>query len=138
MNEAGFIRYVVSKLPPSIHSQSMTMGSLTHGGTPDRYFDGPAHDLWVEFKYIDAMPRSRSVGGVDDKKRGCYSSKQYNWMCRRQNAGGNVLGIVGLPNRMAVVQTDPAQWKNGSPIEGAIPWLEVAARIARFCSEARA
>lgn len=138
MKESGFISYVVRKLPPHIHSQSMTFGSLTHGGTPDRYFDGPSHDLWVEFKYIDAMPRSRTVGGVDDKKRGCYSSKQYNWMCRRQKAGGNVLGIVGLPNRMAVVQTDPAQWKNGSPIEEAIPWSEVAARIARFCSEARA
>lgn len=138
MKESTFINYVVGKLPPHIHSQSMTFGSLTHGGTPDRYFDGPSHDLWAEFKYIPSMPRSGLVGGVDDKKRGCYSSKQFLWMCRRQAAGGNVLGIIGLRNRMAVVQTDPEQWKYGSSIAGAIPWVEVAARIAKFCSEARA
>lgn len=134
MKEATLIRYITGKLPPTVHSQSMTFGSRSFNGTPDRYFDGPVSDLWVEFKYVDAMPRSGKVGGVSDAKRGCYSTLQYEWMCRRFANGGNVLGIVGLPDRTAVIQIDPAQWLDGSSIQTALPWLEVARRIEHFCT----
>lgn len=134
MNEGSFIRYVTGKLPKHVHSQSMTFGSRSFGGTPDRYFDGPFHDLWVEFKYQATMPRNGLVGGVNDKKRGCYSQLQYDWMVRRFHNGGNMLGIIALPNRTAVIQTEPAQWLNGSSIQGAIPWLDVALKIEQFCS----
>lgn len=134
MKESTFIRYITGKLPPTVHSQSMTFGSRSFNGTPDRYFDGPVADLWVEFKYIDAMPRDGIVGRVSDAKRGCYSSMQYDWMCRRYANGGNVLGIVGLRDRTAVIQVEPHQWLDGSSIQGAIPWLEVARKIEHFCT----
>lgn len=134
MNEGTFIKYVTGKLPKTVHHQSMTFGSRSFGGTPDRYFDGPLHDLWVEFKFQATMPRSGLVGGVNEKKRGCYSQLQYDWMCRRFANGGNMLGIIALPNRTAVVQADPEQWLHGSSIQSAIPWIEVASKIELFCT----
>lgn len=136
VNEGSFIKYVVGKLPKTVHSQSMTFGSRSFGGTPDRYFDGPLSDLWVEFKFQDSMPRSGMVGGVHEKKRGCYSQLQYDWMCRRHlnGKGSNMLGIIALKNRTAVIQTCPEEWLHGSSIESAIPWRDVATKIEQFCT----
>ena len=133
MKESTFVKYIAGKMPASVHSQSMTFGSRSFNGTPDRYFDGKFADLWVEFKYVDAMPRDGLVGRVDNKKRGCYSTLQYDWMLRRWTNGGNVLGIIALPNRTAVIQHDPEQWRLGSSTAAAIPWLEVAKKIEHFC-----
>ncbi len=97
MKEKTLIAAIVRPLPPEIHSQSMTFGSLTANGTPDRYFDGTKGDLWCEFKQLDAWPRDGMVGGVDAKKRGCYSPQQYAWMKRRWENGRNVWGVIGCP-----------------------------------------
>lgn len=140
MKEKDLIAAVNRGLPNNFHSQSMTMGSLTHNGTPDRYYDGGPFDLWVEYKMLDAMPRSRLVGGVDANKKGCYSPNQYRWMERRYRHslnlphGPNVVGIVGLPNRTAVIQRTPTEWREGSSIDLAIPIKEVSAWIFGFCS----
>lgn len=140
MRESLLITNVNRKMPKEIHHQSMTFSSMTQNGTPDRYYDGPARDLWVEYKYIDAMPRSRLVGMVHPTKRGCYSPQQYEWMLRRYNHsaslphGPNVIGVVGLPNRTAVIQTTPTEWREGSSISHAVPLKEVTFWIADFCS----
>ena len=133
LRESNVISNVITKLPKIIHTQSMTFGSRSFNGTPDRYFDGPARDLWAEFKYVDAIPRDRLVGGVDAKKRGCYSPLQFDWMVRRLRNGGNVIGIIGLPNRTAVIQTDPLQWEFKSSIDAAMPFKDVAEWIRKFC-----
>lgn len=121
MREKTLIAYVRQRLPTTIHSQSMTFGSMSMNGTPDTYFDGPKGDLWVEWKQISAWPRDGLVGGVNDKKRGCYSTLQYRWMERRWKAGKNVLGVIGLPDKRVVIQAYPSAWKNKSPIEDAVP-----------------
>lgn len=133
MNEGTFKNYINRKISRVVHRQSMTYGSLSANGTPDMYYDGPGAVLWVEYKYIPHMPRDGLVGGVDDKKRGCYSTKQFQWMERRHHRGRNVLGIVGLPNRTAVIQYTPGEWKEKSSVERAIPWGEVARHIEEYC-----
>ena len=133
LRESNVISNVITKLPKIIHTQSMTFGSRSFNGTPDRYFDGPARDLWAEFKYVDAIPRDRLVGGVDTKKRGCYSPLQFDWMVRRLRNGGNVIGIIGLPNRTAVIQQTPEEWQNKSSIDGAVPFAAVAEWIRKYC-----
>ena len=65
MRESNVISNVITKLPKIIHTQSMTFGSRSFNGTPDRYFDGPARDLWAEFKYVDAIPREKAGELVD-------------------------------------------------------------------------
>lgn len=133
MKESTLVKWVKDHLPSTIHSQSMTFGSLSMNGTPDRYFDGPRGDLWVEFKQISAMPRDGLVGGVDDKKRGCYSSLQYRWMARRWERGGNVLGVIGLPDKRVVIQDDPSQWLHKSPISDAVPRQALIDLIIQRC-----
>ena len=133
MKESTLVKWVKDHLPSTIHSQSMTFGSLSMNGTPDRYFDGPRRDLWIEFKQISAMPRDSMVGGVDDKKRGCYSSLQYRWMKRRWATGGNVLGVIGLPDKRVVIQDNPTQWFHKSPISCAVPRQALIERITNFC-----
>lgn len=134
MKEKTLIAAIVRPLPPEIHSQSMTFGSLTANGTPDRYFDGTKGDLWCEFKQLDAWPRDGMVGGVDAKKRGCYSPQQYAWMKRRWENGRNVWGVIGLPDGRVVLQLSPDEWLHKSSIDGAITRGELVNRIALFCT----
>lgn len=141
MNEKQLIAAVLRQLPDTIHSQSMTFGSLSTRGTPDRYFDGPLRDFWVEFKMLRAMPRSGIV-------KGDYSELQLRWMTRRyansvksctytglpkeNTPASNMFGVVGLPNRTAVIQRTPTEWRNGSPIGEAMTIKEVASCLERF------
>lgn len=136
MNEGTFKRYIISKCTKEhgLYHHSNTYASLSGKGIPDSYFDGPVRDLWVEFKYISSMPRDSRVGGVDDKKRGCYSTKQYAWIERRHEAGKNIIGVVGLPDRTAVIQ-DPFCCRHKSSIASAVPWLDVVTYITRHCKE---
>ncbi len=133
MKESTLVKWVKDHLPSTIHSQSMTFGSLSMNGTPDRYFDGPRGDLWIEFKQISATPRDGLVGGVDDKKRGCYSALQFRWMERRWKAGKNVLGVIGLPDKRVVIQRTPSAWKNKTPIEDALPRQALIDIIVNHC-----
>lgn len=142
MNEGTFINYVVNrlrKLPAgsSIHSQSMTFGSRSFAGTPDRYFDGPGGDLWVEFKYMPSVPRSGVIGGMDEKKQGFYRAKQVAWLERRFKNNSTledigvtpvrrithhrVFGLVALPNNLVAVHTRPEEWRGGSRLHDALP-----------------
>ena len=104
---------------------------MTTSGVPDYYYDGPAGDAWVEFKMRDAIPKTGVVGGVA-AKQGHYSPLQYEWMLRRWRNGRNVLGVIGLPNRTAVVQRTPEEWMNGSSISLAVTYKEVAQCIHAF------
>ncbi len=129
MLEKGLIAAVLRQLPAVIHSQSMTMGSLSFNGTPDRYFDGPARDFWVEFKMLKSMPRSGMVVGA-------YTELQLRWMERRYahcvTDAPNVFGIVGLPNKTAVIQRTPQEWREGTHVSTAMSVKEIAQWLASF------
>lgn len=131
MNESGLIKAVERHLWPNIHKQSMTSASLTHRGTPDRYYDGPVRDLWVEYKMLKAMPRNRIA-------KGNLSALQLEWLTRRYDNSKpyhNAAVIVGLPDKTACVQVMKERWLTGTPIELSIPLKEVAAWINAFCGE---
>lgn len=138
MREKLLIQAVNRPLPKTLHHQSMTGASMTMNGIPDRYYDGSKRDGWIEFKQRDSMPRSGLVGGVDNKKDGCYRTLQFDWMRRRWSnciAAGvtpNVFGIIGLPNKTAVIQTTPTEWEHGSSISGAVSYKEISAWITAF------
>lgn len=138
MLEKALITAVNRRLPKTIHHQSMTGASRSSNGIPDRYYDASKRDLWVEYKMWDAVPRNQRVGGVAAGKRGYYSPLQYAWMERRYrnslpHGRPNVVGIIGLPNRLAVIQTTPAEWREGSPVSLAVPLESVSAWIIEFC-----
>lgn len=137
MKEGNLIAAVGRKLPKSIHTQSMTLGARSFTGTPDRYYDGLKADLWVEWKQLDAMPRDKKVGGITpmkERKKGKYTTRQFDWMKRRLKVGGNVLGIIGLPDRTAVIQYTPEEWEFGTSITAAVSIEEVVSVICRHCN----
>lgn len=149
MKESSLINSILRVLPKSIHSQSMTFGSLSQNGTPDRYFDGIFGDLWVEFKQLSHWPRDRIVGRVDAKKRGCYSPNQFRWMSRRYENGfggvdisftdglyvsSNVLGVIGTPDGQVVIQTSPEQWESGSGVDRLLSRKRLADLISLICT----
>jgi hypothetical protein len=125
MREKDLIAAIHRRVRKDLHHQSMTSASLTHNGTPDQYYDGPVRDFWIEYKMLKSMPRSGVVVGA-------YTEKQLAWMMRRYDNslnllhGPNVFGIVGLPNRSAVIQRNPTEWREGTPLSTAISFKEVA------------
>lgn len=124
---------VNSALPNAVHKQSMTMASMTSNGTPDHYYDGSKRDLWVEYKFWErSLKRNDLIGGVGSNKRGYYSALQYAWMCRRHAVGGNVVGIIGLPDRRVVIQTEPCEWLHGCTEVDAMSAKEAAAWVLDF------
>lgn len=114
-----------------VYTHSNTGASMSTNGLPDRYYDGIAGDLWVEYKMLRHMPRSGIVVGE-------YSALQLHWMKRRfVNSGNvpNVVGIVGLPNKTAVIQRTPSEWEEGSHVDLARPRKEVSIWIQEVCSD---
>lgn len=124
--EKNLIQRIVRRLPRDIHSQSMTFGSQSFNGTPDRYFDGTKRDLWVEFKQLKSNPRSGIAVGE-------YSELQLAWLERRWNAGRNAVGMVGTVEGRVCIQTTPEQWRYGSPVTEALTVQEAAKWIEDFC-----
>lgn len=120
-------------LSKAVHRQSMTFGSRSFNGTPDYYYDGYEGELWVEWKQIAAWPRDGLVGGVDNKKRGCYSTLQYDWMVRRWARGKNVVGMIGLPDKTVVIQREPREWKDKTNVTRAVTRKEACEWIANYC-----
>lgn len=122
MREASFIRAVVNKLPKWVHHQSMTGSSLSHNGTPDRYFDSEFEghfDLWVEFKYVNTLPKIL-------RPHELMSDLQKRWLHRRYTVGRNVMLVVGCQyNRRthAAVFETPDAWLRSWPREDLYPRL---------------
>lgn len=131
MNEGQLIAAVNRLLPKTLHHQSFTNASLSHNGVCDHYYDGQKGDLWVEYKMLRGMPKN----GI---AKGDFTPLQLRWMTRRWTNGKNVIGVVGLPDRHAVIQLNPVQWANGTPLSGQPtvgkqPIKEIARWILEFC-----
>lgn len=138
MRESQFYRAVDAKLPKSIHRQSMT--GLTFNGTLDRYYDGTKADYWVEYKAWPSMPRDGTVcvkptPDMPKSRPGHLSAAQLRWLTRRWKTGKNAAVVVVLPNRTALILTQPKQWVEPVPITGAVSIDEVAQWITACCGE---
>lgn len=113
-------------LPKGAFKQGNGAGGFSSNGVPDVYYDGPASDLWVEYKNLSSKPRDGIVVGD-------YTALQHRWLDRRYENGGNAIGIVGVPGRLVCLQLTPAERREGTHINLAISYQEAANWIARFC-----
>jgi len=105
VNEHGFTKAVLNRLPAGVHKQSMTQASLANNGTPDRYLD-LHRDLWIEFKYHPAFPHVL-------KPTQMLRPLQLRWLTRRWRAGGNAIVVVGFEHEcksVGVVLGSPFAW----------------------------
>ena len=85
--EARFRTRVEDKLPHKVHAQGMAL--MHSNGTPDRYYEGPNGNLFVEYKWI-AAKKPRFV--LPD-----LSPLQRAWVNRRYDNKHPVAVIVGCP-----------------------------------------
>lgn len=137
MNEHGFTKAVLTKLPKDVHIQSMTMASLTTNGTPDRYLDFK-RDLWVEFKMANTFGNKGYNVGADDKSM--LSAPQKRWLRRRYAAGKNCVVVVGVPSDKArgFILYEPAMWESRVMPDEFMSRLmyasEIAARLLELIS----
>lgn len=59
MDEHGFIRYVHSKLDPKLIRWKIH--DTFAGGVPDAFYLGEKGPLWVEYKYVKALPKRETT-----------------------------------------------------------------------------
>lgn len=106
MNEHSFTKSIIGGLPKAIHVQSMTLGSLSMNGTPDRYIDYIS-DLWVEFKFKLSVGKGVKVDEM-------LSPLQKRWLKRRWDAGKNACVVVGHQlsgKTQGVLLESPMEWE---------------------------
>ena len=108
------------------------------GGIPDVYYDSPARDGWVEYKWFDKIPPVIRLSEGNDPP---LSALQQHWINRAYDNGRNIAVIVGcrINNRYhGVIFGDHTGLHWDVPIERevftqrAIPKAGVVFEVARM------
>lgn len=77
------------------------------GGVADAYYSGPNGDMWIEYKYLTALPKRAST-----KIKTCLTEQQLQWLRARGAEGRAVFLVIGSPNGCLILGT------KGCEIEG--------------------
>lgn len=85
--ENTFIKGVHRHLPKTYAEK---MNNPWRAGTADVWYSGSAGDLWVEYKYIERVPRSKEI--LPD-----LTPRQRRWLNNRFDEGRNVAVVLGTP-----------------------------------------
>jgi len=86
--ENRFIGSVHKHLPKSVHIEKMNNPWRT--GTADVWYSGTSGDLWIEYKFIERIPRSAEI--LPD-----LTPRQMQWLNDRFDEGRNVFVVLGTP-----------------------------------------
>lgn len=110
MNEHSYIKSVhaqLKKLPEYREIDVWKINDNWKGGCADALYDGPAEDLWIEYKFIKAPKRPATL---------CIpalSTQQNHWLTSRYNNGRNIAVIIGSIDG-GIIFTEPSDWNSGS------------------------
>lgn len=85
--ENRFIGSVHRYLP---RTYAEKMNNPWRAGTADVWYSGERGDLWVEYKYIERIPRSAEI--LPD-----LTPRQKRWLNNRFDEGRNVAVVLGTP-----------------------------------------
>ena len=92
--EKAFESNVNRHITLPVHHEAM--GTGYSAGTPDRWYDGPARDLWVEFKFFKTIPLK-----VDMTK--LLTPLQQRWLSRAFANGRNVAVCCGCSGAKGII-----------------------------------
>lgn len=95
--EKRFESSVNKHVGSAVHHEAM--GTGFSAGTPDRWYDGPARDLWVEYKFYPTIPSN-----LDLTKK--LTPLQQRWLNRASGNGRNVAVICGFPGGKGIILPD--------------------------------
>jgi hypothetical protein len=88
--ETRFYTAVHKRLPREVHREKMH--NIYRGGTPDVWYSGPKADLWVEYKWLAALPKKAPV-----RAEKLLCPRQIQWLDGRYEEGRNIVVILGTP-----------------------------------------
>jgi len=95
MNEHSFIRSIHRYLHPDIHSWKIH--DTYTGGVPDAMYSGPAGILFVEYKYIKALPKKDTTA-----LKHSLSALQLQWL-ERMKLSANAALIIGVEDTCIIL-----------------------------------
>ena len=101
----------MKKAPSEIHSEGVASGFTN--GVPDRYIEGTANSLWVEFKWVQRPPVRKDFIIPN------LSALQMNWLLRAHHNNRPVAVIVGTP-KYSLISVHPYEWEHGIPLSAAV------------------
>ena len=104
MNESGYTQSIGKKVKDQIYWLKIMMSF--NNGVPDVWCSGDKDDLWIEVKYLKAIPKKPTTIIIPK-----LSALQDKWLTDRYNEGRNVCVVLGSPIG-AFIFTD-LTWKVG-------------------------
>ncbi|MDT4855792.1 hypothetical protein FQZ97_901600 [compost metagenome] len=124
MTEHGYIRSIHRLLPKSVYAWKIN--DRFQGGVADAYYSGNSGDLWVEYKYLKALPKQSTTAVKID-----LSTLQRQWLRARHTEGRRVAVVIGSPIGSLILEG--LEWDNdistANFIRSAVDKSEVAAYI---------
>ena len=103
--ETNYRVSIEKRLPPELHHEKMA--NPYSGGTADSWYSGNDRDLWIEWKWIAALPKRPTTIIVP-----ALSALQKDWLKARHEEGRPVFVIVGAPTGGQIF-VDPKGWESG-------------------------
>lgn len=85
--ETAYIQSI-HRLIPTVYAEKMN--NPFRSGTADVWYSGEVGDLWVEYKFIERIPRSEEI--LPD-----VTPRQEEWLNNRCDEGRNVAVVLGVP-----------------------------------------
>ncbi len=101
--ETAFIKSVNKHLPETYNEHT---NNPFRSGIADSWYTGNIADMWIEYKFIESLPRTRHF--MPD-----LSARQVKWLKDRHNEGRNVAVIQGIRTG-GIIYTD-LDWENPYP-----------------------
>lgn len=84
-------------------SYAEKMNNPWRAGTADVWYSGDRGDLWVEYKFIERIPRSAEI--LPD-----LTPRQKRWLNNRFDEGRNVAVVLGTPTGGVIYRNK--EWMN--------------------------
>ena len=131
MNEHTFIAKIHKRLPPDVFRWKIN--DTNQAGVPDAMYRGPAGLLFVEYKWLNSLPKKETTPVKIN-----VSPIQSNWLMGHYSHGQKIAVIVGTPENGALIHTKTS-WR--FPInnvlfnELAVSHNDVAAWITAVCMD---
>lgn len=102
--ESTFSSSINKRLPIGLHYEKMN--NPYRGGTADFWYSGNKADLWVEYKWVQKIPKKEY--SLVDGATPSLSKLQQQWLLKRHSEGRRVVVIVGTPDGAIIL--DSLSW----------------------------
>lgn len=129
MIESKYTASIHKLLPKTIYKWKIN--DNFQGGVPDAYYSGHGGDLWIEYKYLQKLPKRTDTLIVPQLR-----SLQIRWLNDRSAEGRNCLVVVGCPDGSYIFNSDT--WGEGVTTEvfknGMVTRQAIADEIVSICA----